>query len=491
MKKLLLTLTLVFFFTFHSLTQNTNTINIINDTTICYSENIQLSVTGCNEYIWSPAEYLDNPNISNPTILTLNSTTVFNANCVYPNLVVNSDFEQGNTGFTTGYINPSFPGPYGLLTYEQTYTVNNNASNVHNSFNGNDHTNPPNGNFMIVNGSTQSDVSIWCQTLNITPFEQYSFSALVSSVIASNPAKLILNVNGQNIGQTYNATSNVGQWGQMQATWDAGSNTTANICIYSLNMGSGGNDFGLDDINFSIVDSDTTEVLVKIVELDLGNDTILCTGEDLNIQIPNIYDSILWDNNSSASSRLVQNDGEYWANITEDGCFANDTIDVNFVDVEAVDLGADLSICNDQSIDLQTNGNYENYLWSNNATTPTLTINGPGEYWLKAGVGGCIHSDTILVAVDVPIITDTNISLTFCNNGAIDIEVSTNAPPLSYEWENSSNNLISSNQDISLLPSGSYKDKLLFQQVMTLQIRYKFEGNYHRDVITRKIEIRR
>lgn len=56
------------------------------DTTVCPYEFVPLHATGGANYSWSPATGLDNPNISNPTAILLNSTTytvtISNGNCV-------------------------------------------------------------------------------------------------------------------------------------------------------------------------------------------------------------------------------------------------------------------------------------------------------------------------------------------------------------------------------------------------------------------------
>lgn len=68
----------------------------------------------------------------------------------YQNQIVNGDFSDGNVGFISDYTNPTFGGAWGLLSNESTYAITNDASSVHLNFNGTDHTNPPNGNFMVI-----------------------------------------------------------------------------------------------------------------------------------------------------------------------------------------------------------------------------------------------------------------------------------------------------------------------------------------------------
>ena len=76
------------------------------------------------------------------------------------NLVTNGNFSAGNSGFTTQYsYNPS------SVVGEGTYAVVSQFNTVHGAFFGNDHTNPPSGLAMIVNGSPSSNAKVWEQTI--------------------------------------------------------------------------------------------------------------------------------------------------------------------------------------------------------------------------------------------------------------------------------------------------------------------------------------
>src|SRR4051812_24784488 len=93
-----------------------------------------------------------------------------------PNLLVNSDFEAGNTGFTTGYTyNPTFIDTDGL------YTVASNPANVF-GFAGSfgDHT-TGHGLMAIFNGSTTPNTVAWQETLTVTPGTIYDFSGWIAT----------------------------------------------------------------------------------------------------------------------------------------------------------------------------------------------------------------------------------------------------------------------------------------------------------------------
>jgi gliding motility-associated-like protein len=202
------------------------------------------------------------------------------------NQVVNGDFSQGDTLFSTDFIHGT-GGAYGLLSMEGTYAITTDPSLVHNNFAScTDHTG--NGNMLVVNGSPVPNANIWCQTVPVTPNTYYAFSAWLMSVTAPNPAEMDFLVNGTSLGTPLLASSNTCEWNQFYAVWNSGANTTATICIINQQLAVGGNDFALDDIAFSPLCSYTDSIEVTVMSpapaLDLGAGGALCPGTSAEVQ---------------------------------------------------------------------------------------------------------------------------------------------------------------------------------------------------------------
>jgi len=186
-------------------------------------------------------------------------------------LVVNGDFSAGATGFITGYnwvplptqIPNGSPGRTDGLWPEGTYAVNSDAHLYHNLFYGKEHSTPgQTGNFLMINGKTTDNITIWEQTVNVKPNTDYYFSAWGMNLNPGSPARLQFEVNGQTTGTiaelsiapkpTSYGQVNINNWVRFYSnpTWNSGAATTATIRIVNLNTDPGGNDFGLDDISF-------------------------------------------------------------------------------------------------------------------------------------------------------------------------------------------------------------------------------------------------
>ncbi len=83
-----------------------------------------------------------------------------------------------------------------------------------------------------------------------------------------------------------------------------------------------------------------------------------------------------------------------------------------------VALGNDTAICSGNSVTLNAGNAGASYLWSNGATTQTITVNAGGNYSVAVTNGTCIGRDTINVTVNpLPVAgtisVDTNQAPTF------------------------------------------------------------------------------
>ena len=118
---------------------------------------------------WTPASGLSDPMILNPAA-SVSQTTTYTLTIKAPsgnNLVVNGNFEAGNSGFTSNYWygNPGLsPGGYSIQP-------NPLACNPGFSQCG-DHT-TGSGNMMVIDGSTTPGITFFCQTVPVIPNTEY------------------------------------------------------------------------------------------------------------------------------------------------------------------------------------------------------------------------------------------------------------------------------------------------------------------------------
>jgi gliding motility-associated-like protein len=190
------------------------------------------------------------------------------------------------------------------------------------------------------------------------------------------------------------------------------------------------------DLNGCTVTDAIQVTYVDALSLDLGNDTLLCPGIPITLQASIPGGTTVWSTNIVGPSITVIDDGIYWANISVDGCSVSDSILVQHVTLEPLDLGQDANLCvgNTLSFDITVAG--ASYLWEDGSTEPTRTIANGGTYWARIVLAGCETSDTLqLTDVPVPIV-DLGNDTALCSTATIALNAF--QPGASYMWNNSS-----------------------------------------------------
>lgn len=174
MKHLLIIFYLFLFLNFIIKAQPSGLNITVSQDTICKGQSVQLNASGGLYYSWSPSTGLNRTDTSN-IIATPTKTTTYYVNAKGgKNLIVNGDFESGNTGFITDYAYCNSSACL-IPIVDSGYAVGSNANLYNMYFSGHDHT-TGNGNFMIVNGGVPSLV-VWEEIITVHPNTNYLFSA--------------------------------------------------------------------------------------------------------------------------------------------------------------------------------------------------------------------------------------------------------------------------------------------------------------------------
>ncbi len=252
------------------------------EATIQPGGSVTLTASGAMYYQWSPATGLSTTE-GPVTVASPMVTTTYTCEGYAPGAesVVNGDFSQGNTGFTSSYEYNS------NLWNEGTYYVDSDASLHHENFHGYGHGD--NGNFMMVNGAINAGTNVWTEQISVLPNKWYAFSTWACTLagVAGQMALLQFSINGTQLGEIFSAPSSTMVWEQFYELWYSGNSTTATITILNQNTNGDGNDFGLDDISFRelvLVGNPTCTVYVDAMTATAtADDTELCEGESTTL----------------------------------------------------------------------------------------------------------------------------------------------------------------------------------------------------------------
>ena len=134
----------------------------------------------------------------------------------------------------------------------------------------------------------------------------------------------------------------------------------------------------VDDGQFHI-NGQATVIARPLPDINLGNDTAICQGESLVLEIPEGYKSYLWQDGSTNNTYTVTETGLYWVEVTNlFDCVSTDSIDVTANPTPVVDLGIDTSICAHLIYILDAGNPGATYLWSTGETTQIIETDSSG-----------------------------------------------------------------------------------------------------------------
>ena len=393
-----------------------------NDTMLCQGQAIDISVpSGYDYFSWNVVS-------GNPTTININSpqTVILEVqNIDNTNLVLNGDFEAGNTGFTTGYSVGNSPAIGGILWDPSTYAITTNPHNVHSNFiNCADVTTTGPGNMMVVNGSTIPNTQVWGQSITVDPNTTYNFSAWVTAVEttanSSNLSSLQFFVNGVQIGPIFQTTLSGCDWHQYFEIWNSGASTTANLSIIAQTS-SGNNDFALDNIAFTpiCIQTDTIVISYDPSTINAGNDISFCANEQESLTATTNYanPSFTWETGATTATIDPTVSGYYTVtSMSPNGCLLTDSAlvsvtampwDFDLVDSQPTDCGV-----NNGAVFTTTTGTFNDppiYTWNGPGASNPSQINASvwtnrssGWYYISIESDGCYRYDSVFVDINNP-----------------------------------------------------------------------------------------
>ncbi len=180
------------------------------------------------------------------------------------------------------------------------------------------------------------------------------------------------------------------QDGSIDSTFDA---TAAGP--YSVEVTSVNGCISRDTMNLS---------LYPLPVVDVGNDTLLCNGATLTLDVTNSGILYLWQDGSTNGTYTITSAGSYWAKVTDaNTCSKADTMIATYVPLPILDLGNDTLICLGDTLQLSVATTGVTYQWNNGSTSSSMKVYNTGVYWLKITDGNlCVNADTFNLGVLPP-----------------------------------------------------------------------------------------
>ncbi|MFN8417005.1 MAG: gliding motility-associated C-terminal domain-containing protein [Cytophagaceae bacterium] len=194
---------------------------------------------------------------------------------------------------------------------------------------------------------------------------------------------------------------------------------------------------------------------IRVPEVSLGKDTVLCQGQTIQLSVPNYPTpvSILWSNGSTNRSITVP-PGTYWVEVRNScGVGRDEIVVMESPNIPIVNLGVDITLCSASDFPKVLNSNVNNasVYWSTGETTPSITIQKGGTY-IATAINGCgQNSDTINIISNPALTLELGPDIRVCGPANIPLNTGDFGKGTTYQWSNGS-----TSRNIVVNSSGTY-----------------------------------
>jgi gliding motility-associated-like protein len=162
---------------------------------------------------------------------------------------------------------------------------------------------------------------------------------------------------------------------------------------------------------------DTIEIKLNTLKVELGNNRIICEGENITLSPNADFDQYFWSsnqnpiacNNCKSINEKPNKKTTYYIVVTKNGCISNDSVTITPI-LFKPNIGKDTSICAAQKIVLKSNIKSDINAWKSIKGNNTICTNCDSiilnplqntKIIFEASLGNCKNTDTIEIRIKV------------------------------------------------------------------------------------------
>ncbi|HQV75336.1 MAG: gliding motility-associated C-terminal domain-containing protein [Flavobacteriales bacterium] len=168
----------------------------------------------------------------------------------------------------------------------------------------------------------------------------------------------------------------------------------------------------------------TVDIIIEIVPPPtepptISGPTVFCTGNPITLTADGVFDNFIWSTGQTGQSIQVSTPGDYTVSAGTDLCqLASLPFSVFEITPPPLEIVGEAIFCGEPFPVLEASPGYESYLWSNNSTDISTTVDA-GTYTVTGAYQGCTNTSQPFTVTNVdpgpPVFTG---NLQFCEGGS-------------------------------------------------------------------------
>lgn len=179
--------------------------------------------------------------------------------------------------------------------------------------------------------------------------------------------------------------------------------------------------YWLDVTADGCTDRDSVTVdYISLPEMVLGEDQILCEGEELRYDVSFPGATYSWQDGSSDPVYTITTTGTYSVDISIGQCAERDEVSIAFNPTPVFNLRSDTLLCQGENVILSVSALADEIVWSDGSNTSSITAGYPGGlYWAEASLDNCSFRDSAIIDFQEPPLLDLGPDTLICEDFSV------------------------------------------------------------------------
>lgn len=171
-----------------------------------------------------------------------------------------------------------------------------------------------------------------------------------------------------------------------------------------------------------------------IVNITPAGPVSACAGDQITLDAGAGFSGYLWSNSDQSQTTVVTSSGNYIVTVMQNGCVGHDTVQVTIYPIPTPNITPSgiQNICNGETLTANAGAGYDTYLWSNGATTQTVSVTSSTVLNVTVTKNGCTGSSANATTVNVNPVP--NATLTLLSSGSGKAILKAEPAGAAYQW---------------------------------------------------------